>query len=55
LGQLHHFQGHDPDDSRSREQLLAEIDHLRMEVDYLKKLKALKEEKARLAEAKKRK
>jgi len=44
-----------PDDSRSREQLLAEIDHLRMEVDYLKKLKALKEEKARLAEAKKRK
>jgi transposase len=44
-----------PDDSRSREQLLAEIDHLRMEVDYLKKLKALREEKARLAEAKKRK
>ena len=43
------------EDSRSREQLLAEIDHLRMEVDYLKKLKALKEEKARLAEAKKRK
>lgn len=43
------------DDSKTREQLLAELDYLRMEVDYLKKLRALREEKERAAAAKKRK
>lgn len=44
------------DDSRSREELLAELNYLRMENDYLKKLKALIQENDRkAANAKKRK
>jgi len=42
------------DDSKTREQLLAELEYLRTEVAYLKKLKALREEKERAAAAKKR-
>jgi transposase len=37
------------DDSRSREELLKELHQLRMENDYLKKLRALRLEAARLA------
>ena len=44
------------DDSRSREELLAELNYLRMENEYLKKLKALIQENNRkAASAKKRK
>jgi transposase len=44
------------DDSRSREELLAELNYLRMENEYLKKLKALIQENDRkAASAKKRK
>ncbi|KPX64798.1 ISPsy9, transposase OrfA [Pseudomonas syringae pv. atrofaciens] len=43
------------DESRSRDDLLAEVRQLRMEVDYLKKLDALVQEKQRVAQQKKRK
>lgn len=49
-------QPNSPDDeSRSRDDLLAEVKQLRMENDYLKKLDALVQEKTRLAQQKKRK
>ncbi|EKG37714.1 transposase [Pseudomonas syringae pv. avii] len=43
------------DESRSRDELLAEVKQLRMEVDYLKKLDALVQKKQRIAQQKKRK
>ena len=43
------------DESRSRDDLLAEVKQLRMENDYLKKLDALVQEKKRVAQQKKRK
>jgi transposase len=43
------------DESRSRDELLAEVKQLRMENDYLKKLEALVQEKKRVAQQKKRK
>ncbi len=43
------------DESRSRDELLAEVKQLRMEVDYLKKLDALAQKKQRIAQQKKRK
>ena len=43
------------DESRSRDELLAEVKQLRMENDYLKKLDALVQEKKRVAQQKKRK
>jgi len=42
------------DESRSRDDLLAEVKQLRMENDYLKKLDALVQEKKRIAQQKKR-
>jgi len=44
-----------PDESRSREELLEEVNHLRMENAYLKKLKALVQEQELEASLKKRK
>jgi transposase len=43
------------DDARPREELIAEVKHLRMEVAYLKKLKALVQAKQLAAAQKKRK
>jgi transposase len=43
------------EDTRSREELLAEVAHLRMEVAYLKKLDALVQARQKLAAPKKRK
>ncbi|PHX46281.1 transposase, partial [Pseudomonas syringae pv. syringae] len=43
------------DESRSRDEVLAEVKQLRMEVDYLKKLDALVQKKQRIAQQKKRK
>jgi transposase len=43
------------DDKRSREQLLAEVNQLRMELAYLKKLEALVQARKKLAPPKKRK
>lgn len=43
------------DESRSRDDLLAEVKQLRMENDYLEKLDALVQEKKRVAQQKKRK
>jgi transposase len=42
-------------DKRSREELLAEVNHLRMELDYLKKLHALVHARKKQAPQKKRK
>jgi len=43
------------DDKRSREELLAEVNQLRMEVAYLKKLEALVQARPKQAPKKKRK
>jgi transposase len=43
------------DDHRSREELLAEVNQLRMEVAYLKKLEALVQARPKQAPKKKRK
>jgi transposase len=43
------------DDQRSREELLAEVNHLRMEVAYLKKLRALVQAQQKPTPAKRRK
>jgi len=43
------------DDKRSREQLLAEVNQLRMELAYLKKLDALVQARQSQAQKKKRK
>jgi transposase len=43
------------DDKRSREELLAEVNQLRMELAYLKKLEALVQARKKLAPPKKRK
>jgi transposase len=43
------------EDKRSREDLLAELDYLRMENAYLKKLRALVQAKQNAAQPKKRK
>lgn len=43
------------EDKRSREELLAELEHLRMEVAYLKKLEALVQARQKSAAPKKRK
>jgi transposase len=43
------------DDQRSREELLAEVNQLRMEVAYLKKLEALVQARPKQAPKKKRK
>jgi transposase len=43
-----------PDDSRTREELLEEVNYLRMENEYLKKLKALVQEQAQEAASRKK-
>lgn len=48
-------EGPPEDDKRSREELLAEVSQLRMEVAYLKKLRALVQAQQKPAPAKKRK
>lgn len=42
----------DTDDPRTREDLLKELEYLRAEVAYLKKLRALRQEKAQAAQKK---
>ena len=43
------------DEDRTRDDLLGELQQLRMEIDYLKKLEALVQAKERSAQPKKRK